>query len=127
MLIEFKQDDLTVKLCGGLFGVLPFAPDQIERLLGKGIDLKLYDRNVSMARLTGANRDYILKTIPHISNLMVETVDEVLDHAEVLVVGNGDAAFRQVPDQMRDGQQLVDFVRISEGPSIEGRYDGVAW
>ncbi len=99
----------------------------IERLLGKGIELKLYDRNVSMARLTGANRDYILKTIPHISNLMVDTVDEVLDHAEVLVVGNGDAAFRQVPERMREGQELVDFVRISDGPSVPGRYDGVAW
>lgn len=99
----------------------------IERLLGKGIELKLYDRNVSLARLTGANRDYILKTIPHISNLMVESMDEVLDHAEVLVVGNGDAAFRQVPERMREGQVLVDFVRISEGPSVEGRYDGVAW
>lgn len=99
----------------------------IERLLGKGIELKLYDRNVSIARLTGANRDYILKTIPHISNLMVDSVQEVLDHAEVLVVGNGDAAFRQVPAQMRDDQELVDFVRISDGPSIPGRYDGVAW
>lgn len=99
----------------------------IERLLGKGIELKLYDRNVSIARLTGANRDYILKTIPHISNLMVDSVEEVLDHAEVLVVGNGDAAFRQVPAQMRDDQELVDFVRISDGPSVPGRYDGVAW
>lgn len=99
----------------------------IERLLGKGIELKLYDRNVSIARLTGANRDYILKTIPHISNLMVDSVEEVLDHAEVLVVGNGDAAFRQIPAQMRDDQELVDFVRISDGPSVPGRYDGVAW
>ena len=99
----------------------------IERLLGKGMDLKLYDRNVSLARLTGANREYILKTIPHISNLMVDSMDEVLDHAEVLVIGNGDAAFRQVPARLKDGQVLVDFVRVMDGPSEAGRYDGVAW
>ncbi|ANK82804.1 MAG: GDP-mannose dehydrogenase [Rhizobiales bacterium NRL2] len=99
----------------------------IERLLGKGMDLKLYDRNVSLARLTGANRDYIMKAIPHISNLMVDSVEEVIDHAEVLVIGNGDPAFRQVPDRMKDGQVLVDFVRVMNAKSEPGRYDGVAW
>ena len=99
----------------------------IERLLGKGMDLKLYDRNVSLARLTGANRDYIMKAIPHISNLMVDSMQEVIDHADVLVIGNGDAAFRRVPEMMRDDQELVDFVRIMDRKSEEGRYDGVAW
>lgn len=99
----------------------------IERLLGKGMDLKLYDRNVSLARLTGGNRDYIMKAIPHISNLMVDSVEEVIDHAEVLVIGNGDPAFRQVPDRMKDGQVLVDFVRVMDAKSEPGRYDGVAW
>lgn len=99
----------------------------IERLLGKGMDLKLYDRNVSLARLTGANRDYITKAIPHISELMVDSMQEVIDHAEVLVVGNGDPAFRRVPEMMRGGQELVDFVRVMDEPSQPGRYDGVAW
>ena len=99
----------------------------IERLLGKGVDLKLYDKNVSLARLTGANRDYIMKTIPHISNLMVDSVDEVIEHAEVLVIGNGDPAFRQVPERLKDGQVLVDFVRVMDAKSEAGRYDGVAW
>ncbi len=99
----------------------------IERLLGKGMDLKLYDRNVSLARLTGANRDYITKAIPHISELMVDSMQEVIDHADVLVIGNGDPAFRRVPEMMRDGQVLVDFVRVMDQPSEEGRYDGVAW
>ena len=54
----------------------------IERLIGKGYDLRLYDRNVSLAALTGANRDYILNHIPHISRLMVPSIDDVLDHAD---------------------------------------------
>ena len=49
-----------------------------ERLIGKGYDLRVYDRNVSLAAIHGANRDYILNHIPHISRLMVPTIDEVL-------------------------------------------------
>jgi len=51
----------------------------IERLIGKGYELAIYDRNVSLARLTGANRDYILNLIPHISGLMRESIDDVLE------------------------------------------------
>lgn len=99
----------------------------IERLLCKGLELRLYDRNVSLARLTGANRDFILDVIPHISKLMVDSIDEVLDHAEVVVVGNADPAFRAIPQRLRDDQVLVDFVRVTERTSDPDRYDGVCW
>jgi GDP-mannose 6-dehydrogenase len=98
----------------------------IERLLGKGYDIKLYDQNVNIARLVGANRDYILNRIPHISRLMVETIDEVLVHAEVLVVGNGDAQFREVLEDRVGDQVVVDLVRIMDKGS-GGRYDGICW
>ena len=97
----------------------------IERLLGKGYDLKLYDRNVRMAGLVGANRDYILNRIPHISRLMVEQLDEVLDFGETIVIGNSDPEFRGVPYRLRDEQNLIDFVRIGEHPQL--RYDGICW
>jgi hypothetical protein len=60
----------------------------IEMLLGKGVELRIYDKNVNMAALTGANRDYILNHIPHISRIMVASAAEVMDFAEVVVVGN---------------------------------------
>jgi GDP-mannose 6-dehydrogenase len=85
----------------------------IERLVGKGYDLRIYDKNVQTARLVGANRDFILNHIPHISKLMVENVDAVLDHSETIVIGNKDPDFQDVPDRLRNGQCLVDFVRIS--------------
>ncbi|MFP5350166.1 MAG: nucleotide sugar dehydrogenase [Gammaproteobacteria bacterium] len=97
----------------------------IERLLGKGYELKLYDRNVRMGGLVGANRDYILNRIPHISRLMVEHLDEVLDFGETVVIGNGDPEFRGVPYRLRDQQQLVDFVRITEDQ--KGNYHGICW
>lgn len=99
----------------------------IERLLGKGYDVKLYDRNVNIASLVGANRDYILNHIPHISRLMVDSIDKVLTHAETVVIGNGAAEFRAVPERLREGQVLVDLVRISDARSTEGKYDGICW
>jgi len=99
----------------------------IERLLGKGYDLRLYDRNVNLASLVGANRDYILNQIPHISKLMVNSIDEVLAHAETLVIGNGDSEFSSVLDRLDDKQVVVDLVRITSASSQEGRYDGICW
>jgi GDP-mannose 6-dehydrogenase len=99
----------------------------IERLLGKGYDLRIYDKNVNLASLVGANRDYILNRIPHISRLMVDGMSAVLEHAETVVIGNKDPEFRAVPGQMKPGQRLVDFVRISEQRSDDGRYEGICW
>ena len=99
----------------------------IERLLGKGYDLRIYDKNVNLASLVGANRDFILNRIPHISKLMVNGIDAVLDHAQTVVIGNKDPEFEGVPGRLRPGQQLVDFVRVSDRRSEAGKYDGICW
>ncbi|GGY85100.1 nucleotide sugar dehydrogenase [Pseudoduganella plicata] len=100
--------------------------DVIETLLGKGYELKLYDKNVNLAALTGANQDYILNHIPHISKLMVNSMEEVLAFADTIVIGNGAAEFKQVPGLLKDGQTIVDLVRISSEQS-GGQYDGICW
>jgi len=99
----------------------------MERLIGKGYDLRIYDKNVNIAKLVGANRDFILNHIPHISRLMVEGIDAVLDHAQTVVIGNNDPDFRNVPERLRDDQVLVDFVRITGRRSEKGKYDGICW
>ena len=99
----------------------------IERLLGKGYDLRIYDKNVNIASLVGANRDFILNHIPHISKLMVADTDAVLDHAQTVVIGNNDPEFREIPGRLRDGQRMVDFVRVIDGRSTNGKYDGICW
>ncbi|MCA1971264.1 MAG: UDP-glucose/GDP-mannose dehydrogenase family protein [Caenispirillum sp.] len=99
----------------------------IETLIGRGYELRLYDRNVSLASLTGANRDYILNHIPHISRLMVDTMEEVLDFAETIVIGNGAEEFRDVLARLKPGQTVVDLVRIAPFRSEAGRYDGICW
>jgi GDP-mannose 6-dehydrogenase len=99
----------------------------IERLIGKGYDLRIFDKNVNLAKLVGANRDYILNRIPHISRLMVNGIDPVLNHAETVVIGNKDPDFQDVPERLHNGQRLVDFVRIRNNRSENGKYDGICW
>jgi GDP-mannose 6-dehydrogenase len=101
--------------------------DLIERLLGKGYDLKIYDKNVNLASLVGANRDYILNRIPHIARLMVQELSDILDHGEVLIVGNGSDEFKGVLDRLKPGQVVVDLVRISDARSNSTTYDGICW
>jgi GDP-mannose 6-dehydrogenase len=98
-----------------------------ERLIGKGYDLRIYDRSVSLAALHGANRDYILNKIPHISRLMVPTIDDVLAHAETIVIGNAAPEFAEVPRRIADGQTIIDFVRVSDSRTIAGIYEGICW
>ncbi len=99
----------------------------IERLIGKGFDLRLYDRNVNIAKLTGANRDYIMKVIPHIERLMVPTPQEVLDHADVIVIGNRAEEFSQLADKLRPEQLVIDFVRIRRIEENHANYVGICW
>jgi GDP-mannose 6-dehydrogenase len=99
----------------------------VETLLGRGFELRLYDRNVSLASLTGANRDYILNHIPHISRLMVEGIEEILDFADVIVIGNASPEFKEVLASSRPGTTIVDLVRISPRKSEVGRYEGICW
>jgi GDP-mannose 6-dehydrogenase len=99
----------------------------IERLAGKGYDVRIYDKNVQVARLVGANRDFILNRIPHISRLMVDNIDAVLEHAETIVIGNKSPEFESVPQRLHTGQCLVDFVRISNYKGNNGEYSGICW
>ena len=98
----------------------------IEALIGKGLQLKLYDRNVNLAALVGANRDFILNRIPHISRLMVESIDEVISFAEVIVIGNPADEFRNVCSVARPDQTVIDLVRVTSDCKA-ARYEGICW
>jgi GDP-mannose 6-dehydrogenase len=99
----------------------------VERLIGKGFDVRVYDANVNLAKLVGANKSYILDQIPHISELMAPSLEEVLDHARTLVIGNGDPAFRAAAEHPRPGQRVVDLVRVVDRRSDGSGYDGICW
>jgi GDP-mannose 6-dehydrogenase len=99
-----------------------------EALLGKGYDLRIYDRNVSIARLVGANKEYINTQIPHLSSLLCETIDEVLEHSEVIVVGNAAPEFADALKRTRADQTIVDLVRVKTArEDIPADYQGICW
>lgn len=100
----------------------------VERLIGKGYDVRIYDANVRLAKLGGANREYILTQIPHISDLILDTIDEVIAHAETLVIGNNSEEFREIVTGHDDPNvSIVDLVRIDEDLHTEGSYHGICW
>ena len=99
-----------------------------EALLGKGSAICIYDRNVSIARLVGANKDYINKQIPHLSSLLTESIDEVLEKSDVIVVGNGAPEFGDALTRTRPDQVILDLVRVkTDRAQIPADYRGICW
>ena len=100
----------------------------IERLIGKGYSVRVYDRNVSLANLQGSNRAYIEKEIPHVASLMADSLEEVVAQSDVIVIGNGDAEFQRVLEETRPEQEIIDLVRITDSTDgVSGRYRGISW
>lgn len=99
-----------------------------ERLIGKGYELKIYDPVVKYAQLIGSNLRFIEHTIPHIGSLITDDVEEVLDHAEVVVVGHNRADIAEAAERHASaGGQVVDLAGIPYSQVLDGRYSGVCW
>jgi GDP-mannose 6-dehydrogenase len=98
----------------------------IETLLGKGLDLVIYDRDVSLARLFGSNKEYIEHEIPHIAKLMRNSIEDVLDASETIVIGNKSDEFRQIGSALRADHTVIDLVRLFDRTSA-GAYQGICW
>jgi GDP-mannose 6-dehydrogenase len=99
-----------------------------EALLGKGCTLRIYDRNISLARLVGANKDYIDRQIPHLSSLLCETIAEVVDQSEVVIVGNQSPEFVDALMTTRSEQIVIDLVRVPVfGALVPAEYRGICW
>lgn len=99
----------------------------LERLIGKGRQIKIYDRNVDLARLTGANRSYLYGAIPHIAELMVGSVEEAIEDAELVITTAKSAEYAAIVDLLGADQRLLDFARIDGRAKLGARYDGLLW
>jgi GDP-mannose 6-dehydrogenase len=99
-----------------------------ETLLGKGYAVRIYDRNVLVARLTGSNKEYIEQQIPHLSRLLSESIDEVIDNSDIIVVGNAGAEFGQALTRCRADQIILDLVRVPfDAGGVKADYRGICW
>jgi GDP-mannose 6-dehydrogenase len=99
-----------------------------EALLGKGLTLSIYDKNVSLARLVGSNKQYIEEQIPHLSSLLRQTIEEVIDQSDVIVVGNQSKEFADGLNRCRKDQIVIDLVRLPiDGARMKADYRGICW
>ena len=100
----------------------------IELMVGKGFELAIYDRDVSEARLIGANREYIEGEIPHIWSLVRPAAAEVIAHGDVVVIGNATGEIRALGAPAFAGKHVIDLARLfAVRPDGAAAYDGICW
>jgi GDP-mannose 6-dehydrogenase len=99
----------------------------IETLIGKGMKLSIYDRDVELARLFGANKEYIEREIPHISSLMCGDLNRVIEQAEVVIIGKKEDEFRALAERMNNGRIVIDLVRLFDVQDNRPPYQGICW
>jgi GDP-mannose 6-dehydrogenase len=100
----------------------------VETLVGRGYEVRVHDTNVDPDRLIGANKSFLERELPHIAALMSSSVREVVAESQVLVVANGDPAFRQVGELVEDGQIVIDLTGVAKNNgNVRGAYQGICW
>ena len=99
-----------------------------EHFVGKGLKVRIYDPEVNVSRLVGANRRYIDQAIPHIGSLMCAEPGPVIEESDVLVVGlRTPAVVRELVARCREDQVIVDLVRLPDREQLRGQYRGICW
>ena len=106
---------------------LRYSPvvDLAESLLGKGISLRIYDKNVNISKLTGTNKQYIDKHIPHLSKLISDDLEDVVENSELVVISHKEPEFKCIDTRYPD-KIFIDLVKIKDGTS-NGNYEGICW
>ena len=99
----------------------------IEQCIGKGYDLRIFDERVSLARLTGANKAYIEKEIPHISRLISTDLEDVVTSAEVIVVGHRTKEFAAALEKHAGSRVVIDLARVFDRLPAGNSYEGINW
>lgn len=102
--------------------------DILEVLLGKGFDVRIFDQNVQVAKLVGANKDYILKKIPFIAKFIVSTEDEIISHSDIIIIVNHDKDFQPLLNRIPRHKIVFDLVNYDfEKKSELDNYKGLSW
>jgi GDP-mannose 6-dehydrogenase len=102
--------------------------DIIEKLLGKGFDIKIYDRNVHLSQLVGANKEYILKKIPYIAKFITDDTNELINSSDVIIVVNKEKEFIDILERVSTDTIIYDLVNIDfKNKKDQKNYIGISW
>src|SRR5205814_8102367 len=97
-----------------------------ETLIGKGHKLAIYDEEVALARLVGANKHYIEQAIPHISSLMVPSPKEVIEASDVVVVGKNSSKIQEAVANNSDSKLVIDLIGLhADAVKASPNYQGI--
>lgn len=96
----------------------------IESLYGKGYNVRIFDKNVSLSRIIGKNKSVVQEKLPHISSMLKDKMEDVTEWAEVLIVTYKDTLFAEI--QPQEGQVIIDLVRMKELENLPN-YNGLWW
>jgi len=100
----------------------------VETLIGKGYKVVIYDEEVALAKLVGANKRYIEETIPHISSLMVSSPKEAIEVSDVVVVSKKNAQIQDAIAAYKNSAMVIDLVRLHpEAMDGAPNYQGICW
>jgi GDP-mannose 6-dehydrogenase len=101
----------------------------VKRLLGEGRQIRIWDDKVSLGRLIGSNRQYIEEVIPHIGSLLSTGLADVLEDAEVVVIGTRGVDRDELSRSLRRDQVVIDLVNLERAsrPATPGDYKGICW
>ena len=100
--------------------------DVAEELLGKGYDIRIYDKNVRVSQLTGTNADFIAAKLPHLHEIITDDLDAVAGASGLLVITNREKEFEDIPERY-PGKVIVDLVRQFDTLDYDGHYEGISW
>lgn len=98
----------------------------IESLLGKGCDIKIYDKNINLALLTGTNKEFISTRIPHLASLLTTDPVKLINECDVIIINTKGTEFLKLVENIRD-KTIIDFVRLDESLLSKNNYIGINW
>jgi GDP-mannose 6-dehydrogenase len=99
-----------------------------ETLIGRGYQVCIFDDQVQLSQIIGANRVFLEKELPHIASIMSDSLEEVLAFSDVVVVTHGGKVFATISEQLSANQVLIDLVgKTKNTPGLKAVYNGIAW
>jgi GDP-mannose 6-dehydrogenase len=99
-----------------------------ETLIGRGYQVRIFDDQVQLSQLIGANKAFIEKELPHIASIMCDTLEDLVSASDVVVMTHGGKEFMRVNELINENQVLIDLVGKAKNEQRRAaRYDGIAW